>query len=127
MTLDKKISVLIVDKDQAIRELIKETVSSIQMKFLMIEASDGQQGAFKADRQKFDLVICAERLPKKDGLELLRVLSTFESSKRPLRFILLAESPEDPSWRQIFSPFSYLKKPFDTALLKQTIEAALKS
>lgn len=78
LIIEKKSNILICDDREDVIALYKELVSLIlkKEKFLIIEANDGITAQSKITNQEFDLILIRKNLPNKDGLLLLKKLST---------------------------------------------------
>ena len=63
-------SILIIDDERAIRNVLKEILTSEGYK--VDEAIDGEEGLKKFSATSFDLVLCDIKMPKVDGLEFLQ-------------------------------------------------------
>jgi DNA-binding NtrC family response regulator len=62
-------SVLVIDDERAIRNVLKEILSNEG--YLTEEAADGEEGLKKFQQNKYDVVFCDIKMPKMDGLEFL--------------------------------------------------------
>ena len=63
-------SILVIDDERAIRNVLKEILSSEGYK--VDEAIDGEEGLRKFLAGSFDLVLCDIKMPKVDGIEFLQ-------------------------------------------------------
>ncbi len=70
----QRLSVLIVDDDPDIREIIKEYLSDMNVFSSIIEASNGMEAMGKVNNQDFHLFIIDLQMPKKGGLDLIVTL-----------------------------------------------------
>jgi len=61
--------ILVIDDERPIRSTLKEILEF--EKFEVDTAEDGQDGIDKIMKNKYDLVLCDIKMPKKDGLEVL--------------------------------------------------------
>jgi two-component system response regulator FlrC len=62
--------ILLADDEEGIREFVSERLSGDGHE--IVQAKDGEEAARLLDERQFDLVITDLRMPKRDGLELLR-------------------------------------------------------
>ena len=69
--------VLIIDDDADLRALLKKHLNDVGCE--VDEAEDGEIGATKALEQHYDLLILDINLPKKDGLEVCKIIRTHNS------------------------------------------------
>jgi chemotaxis protein CheX len=111
-------SVLVVDDEADAREVLMEYLKESIPNLLVIQADNGVDAMTKINLQKFDLVITDVRMPRMDGLALIRAAkSMLPEMKRPVNYILLsgaAESLEglgDRRSREIGN-VTFLHKPF---------------
>lgn len=63
--------ILIVEDEQAIRNVLKSILEDEDSTFKIEEAEDGEQAIDKIKNTDYDLVICDIKMPKKDGVEVL--------------------------------------------------------
>ena len=64
-------SILVIDDNQLHRELIVDILRINKVSPRIIEASDGFDGFCKIKNEHFDLVICDNLMPKKNGIDLM--------------------------------------------------------
>ena len=64
--------ILIVEDEEPIRRVLKRILADENPEFKISEAIDGNEAIEKLSRDKFDLVICDIKMPKKDGLDVLK-------------------------------------------------------
>ena len=62
-------SILIIDDERPIRSAMRDILE--YEKYKVDEAEDGATGIEKVATNKYDLVLCDIKMPKKDGLEVL--------------------------------------------------------
>jgi DNA-binding NtrC family response regulator len=63
-------SILIIDDEKAIRNVLKDILSNEG--YLVEEANDGEEGLKKFKAGNFDTVLCDIKMPKLDGIEFLQ-------------------------------------------------------
>ena len=88
--LGEKLSVLIVDDEDEIREMLREFLQSMRCWDFIVEAEDGHRAISKAQNQRFDLIISDFKMPKMDGLSLikhLRATKEDQNQKTPVLFL----------------------------------------
>lgn len=76
---DQKASVLVVEDDQAVREMIKQQIS--QFDVVIHEAEDGQRAVELATSVSPDLIILDLALPVADGFEVVSVLREVQATR----------------------------------------------
>lgn len=65
--------ILIVEDEQAIRNVLKNILSDEDKSFQVEEAENGEIALEKIKETDYDLVICDIKMPKKDGVEVLEL------------------------------------------------------
>lgn len=65
--------ILVIDDEKSIRSTLKEIL--LYENHQVDEAADGAEGISKADKDKFDVILCDIKMPKMDGLEVLEKLN----------------------------------------------------
>ena len=64
--------ILIIEDEEPIRRVLKKILIDEDPVFKISEAIDGNDAIDKLSRDKFDLVVCDIKMPKKDGLDVLK-------------------------------------------------------
>ncbi|MGE5232534.1 MAG: sigma-54-dependent transcriptional regulator [Acidobacteriota bacterium] len=116
-------TVLIVDDDDAFRELVVDILSSEGHRLL--EAADAEQAMSVAASEPIDLVLTDQRMPGLDGLELSRRL---RASSRPPQIVLLSAYGTIPDAVQAMrlGAVDYLTKPLkEPDVLRRTVRSIL--
>jgi len=115
---------LVVDDSREIRATLKRVLELDQHS--CVEAGDGIEALECLEKESFDLILSDVRMPRMDGLELLK-----ESRKRGWKvpFILLTAfgNVADTMDAVKEGAFDYVAKPFEVADLRETIRRALES
>lgn len=106
------VKVLIVDDDEDVRSLMIDSVSTIEgtTVFSAVDGEDGKQIFLK---EKPDILVTDVRMPKLDGVQMVKALFEVKALKRP-RFIVMIsgfESEEARTKAQLTGIF-FLEKPF---------------
>ncbi|MFA5976108.1 MAG: response regulator [Elusimicrobiota bacterium] len=118
--------VLIADDDPDNRNLLKIRLEAIGHE--VMEATDGEDGLRRAQRQKPDLVILDVMMPKIDGWELCRRLRADPKTHTTPIIMLTACSQDIEQLRGWESGADeYLTKPWDAEKLMQAITRLLPS
>jgi two-component system response regulator YesN len=88
---------------------------------IVSEAVDGQDALIKLEADSYDLIITDIRMPKMDGIELLRAVS--EKKLCPVA-VLLSDFAEYNYAKQgfLYGAFDYLSKPVDEKELESLLE-----
>ncbi|AYE33604.1 response regulator transcription factor [Clostridium septicum] len=120
-------NVMIVDDLQIMRkDIIRKKVWGEKTGFLVkAEASNGEEALEKIKENNIDLIITDIKMPKVDGLELLKKIKDKNSS---VCVILLSEYSEFKYAREgiIFGAFDYLTKPINEKQLEEALLRAKK-
>lgn len=121
---NRQISVLIIESDKPVRDLISLVLS--RLGFNAIIASDVSEAveAFKA--HNVGLVVSDIRMPQSDGFDLIRILREI-SSPNPVPVIVVSSLGYGEVVRKVkaVGARSFLLKPFSADELIQHIQAAL--
>lgn len=119
-------SILIVDDEPFLRELIKEYV--IPMGYNTVEAGDGVEAwsILNEKKHKFDAIVLDRKMPNMDGLELLKKIKSHpELSTLPV--IMQTGSKNDDEILEGLQAgcYYYLTKPFGRALFESIVKTAV--
>ncbi|MEI7475725.1 MAG: response regulator transcription factor [bacterium] len=118
-------NILVVDDDNEIREMI---CADLKMSgFLVDNASNGEEGLLKAQKNKYDLILLDVMMPKMDGYEVCKNLR-LSASTRDIPVILLTAKGtiEDKVSGFNSGADDYLVKPFDIQELLVRIRALMR-
>ena len=115
--------ILVVEDESAIRELIRDSLSLIEIETDGV--SDGLEALNRLRRQRYDLVILDVNIPKIDGLALLSKIRN-EGSNIPV-LVLSARSQRDDITQGLkVGADDYLVKPFGIEELILRVKAILR-
>lgn len=116
-------TVLVIDDDAAIRELIVKTLSKDN---LVYEAGDGQTGLSLVRRLRaVDVILCDVTMPKIDGYAVARALKADPELRTiPVIFLTALGSPADHVAGIQAGACSYLTKPFKIRDLRTAMARA---
>lgn len=79
--IDTKLSVMIVDDEEDIRETLKAYLEMMDIFTSIVEASDGGDAFTKTQNQRFDLIILDLMMPKVNGITFVENLTRSEVTK----------------------------------------------
>lgn len=132
MNVRKDKSVLIVEDNADIAEAMKMYCEKMGCFRLVIIAPDGIDATRKIENQKFDLVILDLNLPKKGGIDLLRILEKTDGKTgvASLEKVVICSGNLEKETASIALKAgvkNFLTKPFNEALFQQKAIAALKA
>lgn len=119
----EKSTVLIVDDEIDILDLLKEELSSLNLN--IVSANDGRQGFAQFIQHKPDLVISDVNMPHLNGLEMTQLM--FNKSQ-DVKFILLGGDLDENSISKLphAKSITFMSKPFDFENLNKYIKDYLK-
>ncbi len=116
-----KLRILVADDEEGIRESLRLILGK---EYDVVFAEDGQQAATMIARNHLDLVLLDIKMPKVDGLEIMKRLA---KQRRQLPVVVLTayQSVELAKEAVKLGAVDYLPKPFDRESLLAAIHDAL--
>jgi two-component system response regulator HydG len=116
--------ILIVDDDAGVRYTLRSVLEGAGHS--VEEAEDGEAALARVERESFDLVLTDLRMPKMDGLELLRRI---RARSQPPRVILITAHGSERAAVSAMKEgaYDYFRKPFETDDLLAVVERAVES
>ena len=110
MDLKVKTTVLIVDDEESIREILKYNLE--REKFEVFEAADGEEAVeqFESNMNKVNLVILDVMMPKQDGWSALRQIR--QISNVPVIMLTARSEEQDELFGYELGVDEYVSKPF---------------
>jgi two-component system OmpR family response regulator len=120
--MDVKPSILLVDDDAQIRQLLREYLSGFGMS--VITVADGKAMAEMLEKESFDLVILDLMLPGEDGLSLCRNLRA--KSDIPILMLTARGEAMDRVVGLEVGADDYIVKPFEPRELVARIQTVLR-
>ncbi len=122
--MSEQISVLIIDDDRMIRQILQSALS--RKGFDVYTAEDGPSGIDLAQKQDVDVVLLDWMMPGMNGMEVLRLLKHNEKTKHITVFMLTGkESEQDIAQAVSGGSDDYIVKPFNTSEIDKTIRNKL--
>jgi len=118
-----RFKVLIAEDESRMREVITMLLSELPLQF--IEAGDGEEAIDLFDHDTFSLVITDIKLPKVNGMEILRHVKE-KDPELPVIVITAFGSIENAVDSIRLGAFDYVTKPFKEDRLCACVEKALK-
>ena len=122
MSAEKR-TLLIVDDEAEIREIIEINVSSLGYKVL--EAGDGEQAMEVLRSHKVDVVVSDLMMPRMSGMSLLTDMRD-NGFMQPFIFVTAFPSQDSTIQALRLGAFDYLEKPFESEELKLLIAEAVR-
>jgi DNA-binding NtrC family response regulator len=117
-------TILIVEDKDSMAKMLQETMETVGYHPLI--ARDGAEGIRKIRENKIDLVLTDLKLPKKDGMDVLRAAKE-ENPMLPV-IMMTAFGTVDIAVKAIKEgAFDYITKPFDTDHLLHLIRKAMET
>jgi len=119
---DVKVSILVVDDDLAIRELLHEHLSRIG--YEVITAADGDGMRQRLAESRVDLIVLDVMMPGDDGFTLCREIR--EHSQVPIIMLTASSDETDRVVGLELGADDYLAKPFSARELQARVKALLR-
>lgn len=117
-----KRTVLLADDDPGLRQLVEATLGSDE--FRLLHAADGEETLDVARREAPDLILLDVNMPRRNGLEVCRILKA-ENETNAIRVVMLtaSSSEADKARGRAAGADDYFVKPFSpVALLNKVYE-----
>ena len=117
--------ILVVDDDNAIREMLIEALTMDRL-YLVEEAANGIEASIKLGTYRPDLLILDIFMPEMDGLEVCRTISN-EPELSEMKVIITTGYPEHPKLDEVVALgyTNIFSKPFDLLNFIQAIDKIL--
>ena len=117
--------ILIIEDEESIRRVLKRVLRDENSSYKILEANDGVAGIESIKKNKIDLVLCDIKMPKKDGIEVLRFIIK-EYSEIPVIMISGHGDLETAVESMRMGAFDYISKPPDLNRLLNSVRSAFK-
>ena len=117
--------ILIIEDEESIRRVLKRVLNDENSSYKILEANDGVAGIESIKKNKIDLVLCDIKMPKKDGVEVLRFIIK-EYSEIPVIMISGHGDLETAVESMRMGAFDYISKPPDLNRLLNSVRSAFK-
>jgi len=123
--IERKKKVLIVDDDRFIIKLLKIT---LQEDYETIAAYNGEEAVARAKIDRPDLILLDIMMPKMDGFEVIQTLR-LEKNTKDIPVIIVSAKSQEKDLEKIkkLEVAGYIRKPFNTIKLLQTVEDILQN
>ena len=116
--------ILIIEDEESIRRVLNKVLIQENKTYNVVEAIDGVDGISKINSSKFDLILCDIKMPKKDGIEVLKHVLK-ESPNTPTIMISGHGDLETAVESMRLGAFDYISKPPDLNRLLNSVRSAL--
>lgn len=117
--MESKRKILVVDDDINMLELLIDTLDAIG--YQAVGVDNGQDALRKLKKENFDLVISDIRMPRMDGIELLKKIRQ-DYDDMPVLFITAVDSSDMIASA---TPDGILSKPFRISHIEKLIKSTL--
>ena len=116
--------ILIIEDEQAIRNVLSNIIQEEDSSYLVEVAANGIEGLGKISNDTFDLVLCDIKMPKMDGIELL---SKVMETQPDLTIIMISGHGDIDTAVDCIKKgaFDYISKPPDLNRLLNTVRNGL--
>ena len=122
-SVEVKVSILVIDDEETIRLLFKETLGDSGCR--VITAEGGSQGLERVKKQDFDLVFLDIKMPGMNGTELFRQIKAI---KPKLPVSIITGHPDSALMKRALAqgPFGVMNKPFGEADIITAVNSFLR-
>ena len=118
--------ILIIEDEESIRRVLRKVLIEEDSLYDIIEACDGDQAIEMVKINKIDLILCDIKMPKKDGIEVLKFLIK-DYQEVPVIMISGHGDLETAVESMRLGAFDYISKPPDLNRLLNSVRGALKN
>ena len=116
--------ILIVEDEDAIRRVLKIVLIEESPKYIIDEAINGDQAISLIKTNNYDLVLCDIKMPKKDGIDVLKFTIQFDATL-PVIMISGHGNLKTAVNAMRLGAFDYIEKPPDLNTLLSTVRSSL--
>ena len=118
--------ILVVDDNEANRELINGILRTAEEKFEVLMAENGKVGYDLAVKELPDVIFMDMKMPVLDGIETIKLLQAKETTKRiPIIVVTAFNTPENLENAFKAGAFDYITKPISIGELKSRVSKAI--
>ncbi len=115
--------ILIIDDEKDFLSLLQGALSGEG--YDVVSAVDGDEGLNKAKKDKFDLIICDIRMPKKDGYEVLKGVRQDVDKHLPFIMLTAIEDFKNIEEAYDYEADFYMSKPVEFVSLLKNVRILL--
>ena len=116
--------ILLIEDEDPIRRVLSKILTEENENYILTEAEDGKSGLDKISKTNFDLVLCDIKMPKMDGIEVLKKVKQKYGS---VPFIMLTGhgNIETAVKAMKYGAYDFIPKPPDLNRLLTSVRNAL--
>ena len=114
--------ILIIEDEETIRRVLKKVLLEENKLYNIIEAHDGVKGIEIIKSNKIDLILCDIKMPKKDGIDVLKFLIK-DYPEIPIIMISGHGDLETAVESMRLGAYDYISKPPDLNRLLNSVRA----
>jgi len=117
-------TLLLVDDDNFVRRILKDTLAETGIELRLLEASDGEEGLAIAAREKPALMFLDLFMPRRSGLE---VLAAMKQASPKTRVLIISSMDAEPVVEQALAAgaVGFVGKPFHPLEIAAAVRQAL--
>jgi len=115
--------VLIIEDEVRLSNIIKKGFT--EDGFAVDQAFDGEEGQYLAENEEYDLIVLDLTLPKKDGLEVCKILR-IKKIKTPILMLTARSTMEDKIKGLDSGADDYITKPFSFDEFRSRVHALIR-
>lgn len=116
--------ILIVDDEESILEVLRNSLRKMEAKYEVITATDGLTALEHLKENPFDLVVTDYKMAGMDGLELMEKVKSFCLDTRVILMTAYGSDAVEAEARRL-QAYRYLVKPLQINTFRQVVEEAL--
>ena len=118
----KKAKILVVEDNPATRELLREFL--FEEGYTVKVARDGKEALLRVRKDNFDLILTDVKMPRMDGIELLKELKKIIPDTKVVIVTATADSEIGVEAIKL-GAYGHISKPFNLDTVLQKVEKAL--